>query len=195
MLKKVTKNPSRTLVKTREKKFLVGNRIPKEYFITKGAGESNIAIHAGSYHLALKKAGIETCNIMTYSSIMPKNSKQIKQQKQFIHGEVMESIMAVAHSKKGKRATAGVIYGWLYDKKTKEKYGGLVCEHNGEYPLKEINQKLKESLNELYINGFDKKYDLKKIKIITKTIVPKKEFGTALVGICFVSYEIPIINQ
>ncbi|MBN2212904.1 MAG: arginine decarboxylase, partial [Bacteroidales bacterium] len=45
--------------------MVVGNRIPKDYFITKGTGESDIAIHAGSYHLALKAAGIEMANIMT----------------------------------------------------------------------------------------------------------------------------------
>ena len=42
---------------------VIGNRIPKDYFITKGTGESNIAVHAGSYHLALKAAGIEMANI------------------------------------------------------------------------------------------------------------------------------------
>jgi hypothetical protein len=33
-------------------------RIPKDYFETSGKGESDIAVHAGSYHLALKEAGI-----------------------------------------------------------------------------------------------------------------------------------------
>ena len=53
------------------KHILIGNRIPKDYFITKGIGESDITTHAGSFHLALKEAGIETANIVTYSSIMP----------------------------------------------------------------------------------------------------------------------------
>ena len=45
--------------------IVVGNRIPKDYFVTKGHGESDITVHAGSYHLALKQANIETFNIMT----------------------------------------------------------------------------------------------------------------------------------
>ena len=57
--------------------ILVGNRIPKDYFITKGTGESNIAIHAGSYHLALQQAGIEMVNIITYSSILPRIANRI----------------------------------------------------------------------------------------------------------------------
>ena len=60
--------------------ILIGNRIPKDFFITKGKGESDITVHAGSYHLALKDANIEMCNIMTYSSILPKiGSKEVSE--------------------------------------------------------------------------------------------------------------------
>jgi arginine decarboxylase len=177
--------------------FLIGCRIPKDYFVTKGTGESDITIHAGSYHLALKQAGIEMCNIMTYSSIMPKIAKEIMKPdpSALTHGSVMECIMAVAHSRAGRRATAGIIYGWLYDKKTGEKFGGLVCEHNGDYSLDEINKKLRASLNELYYNGFSEKYFLEDIKFITETITPEKKFGTALVSICFTDYVYPILRR
>ena len=76
--------------------LLIGNRIPKDYFITKGCGESNITIHAGSYHLALKTAGIEMCNIMTYSSILPAIATEIERPQHLYHGSVMETIMAVS---------------------------------------------------------------------------------------------------
>jgi arginine decarboxylase len=177
--------------------FLIGCRIPHDYFVTKGVGESDITIHAGSYHLALKNAGIEMYNIMTYSSIMPKIANEIKKPdpSAIIHGSVMECIMAVAHSQKGKKATAGIIYGWLYDKVTGEKFGGLVCEHNGDYSLEEINKKLNASISELYYNGFSEKYDLRDIRVITDTISPEKRYGTALVSICFTNYVYPVINE
>ncbi len=194
MLKNLKKSIVKTQLVTR-REITIGNRIPKDYFITKGVGESEVTIHAGSYHLALKNAGIEMCNIMTYSSIMPKIAREIKKPEGFIHGEVMESIMAVAHSKKGKRASAGIIFGWLYDKQTREKYGGLVCEHNGEYSVKEIKRLLKLSIAELYYNGFSEKYELKKIRIITESFVPQKRFGTVLVGICFTDYIYPVISN
>ncbi|MEM4637563.1 MAG: pyruvoyl-dependent arginine decarboxylase [Candidatus Woesearchaeota archaeon] len=174
------------------KNITIGMRIPKDYFITKGKGESDITIHAGSYHLALKDAGIEMCNIMTYSSIMPAISKEISKPN-LVHGAVMETIMAVANGKKGQKVTAGIIYGWLYDKKTGKKFGGLVCEHNGTYDEKEVEKRLRASLNELYINGYSEKYDLKDIKIVKNSINVKKKHGTALVAICFVNYEIPLI--
>jgi len=172
---------------------VIGNRIPKDFFMTTGHGESDITIHAGSYHLALKAAGIEMCNIMTYSSIMPSIATEIERP-QIVHGEVMESIMAVAHSTKGKPATAGIIYGWLYDKITRKKYGGLVCEHNGTYSKKEIEKLLRLSLNELYTNGFDDKYDLKDIRLTAESFTPKKKYGTALVAICFKNYVVPMIG-
>jgi arginine decarboxylase len=63
----------------------LGCRIPKEYFETSGKGESDIAIHAGSYHLALKDANIEKYNIMTYSSILPGIARLIPQPNHMLH--------------------------------------------------------------------------------------------------------------
>jgi arginine decarboxylase len=174
--------------------ILIGSRIPKDYFVTSGIGESDIQIHAGSYHLAMKDAGIETYNIMNYSSILPGIAREVKRPKNNHHGAVMELISAVSHSTKGKRATAGVIYGWLYNKKTGKKYGGLVCEHNGNFTVSAIEKSLRLSLNELYTNGFSQDYDLKEITFLHKTIVPKKKYGTAMVAICFVNYKVPVLR-
>jgi arginine decarboxylase len=178
----------------KEKEILIGMRIPKDYFITTGKGESNITIHAGSYHLALKDAGIEMCNIMTYSSIMPGISKEIKRPKIITPGSVMETISAVATSKKGKRATAGIMVGWLYNKKTKSKFGGLVCEYHGNKTIEGVKKELTSSLYEIYNNGFSEKYDIKDIDYNYKTIIPKKKYGTSIVAICFINYIVPIIK-
>jgi len=175
--------------------ILTSNRIPKDFFITKGKGESDITVHAGSYHLALKDAGIEMYNIMTYSSILPNIANRIERPAQTTHGSVMETIMAVANAPKGKRATAGIIYGWLHNKITGEKYGGLVCEYNGNLAEKEAAKQLNESLNELYTNGYADDYELKDIMLISESFVPRKKFGTALVSLCFTTYLFPIIND
>jgi arginine decarboxylase len=179
--------------KSLSKNVLFGNRIPKDFFVTSGKGESDITVHAGSYHLALKSAGIEMANIMTYSSIMPGIAHEVKRPK-IEHGAVVESIMAVATSKKGKRATAGIIYSWLHDRKTGKRFGGLVCEHNGEYTLAQIEKLLRASLNELYTTGFKERYALRGTRMLTESFVPKKRFGTALVAICFTSYEWPVLK-
>ncbi len=174
--------------------IVIGNRIPQDYFETKGIGESDIAIHAGSYHLALKAANIEKFNIMTYSSILPGIAHKIDQPKHIEHGAVLESIMSVCTANKGERATAGIIYGWLYDKKTKDKFGGLVCEHYGDHDVDGIKKLLRSSIDELYFNGFSEDYQLNDITYLTESFVPKKTYGTALVALCFTSYYYPVIQ-
>ncbi len=174
--------------------IVIGNRIPKDYFITKGSGESDITIHAGSYHLALQKAGIEKMNIMTYSSILPPIANEIPKPTGLTYGAVMETIMATAHGNKGELVSAGIISGWLYDRNDHSKFGGLVCEHNGNYTIEEIKQKLNDSLNELYTNGFEKDFYIKGIRTITESFIPIKNYGTALVALCFTNYIYPIIR-
>ena len=153
--------------------LLIGNRIPKDYFVTKGKGD----------------------NIMTYSSILPAIAKEIEKPARQIHGSVMETIMACADAEQGERATAGIIYGWLYDRLTEKKYGGLVCEYNGNIEEETVKKQLRASLEELYINGFSDDYHLDDIKIITESFVPQKRFGTALVALCFTNYLYPIIGR
>ncbi|KPK80357.1 MAG: hypothetical protein AMS27_17105, partial [Bacteroides sp. SM23_62_1] len=133
--------------------ILTGNRIPIDYFETSGTGESDITIHAGSYHLALKSAQIEMCNIIAYSSILPGIARKIEKPGHIEHGAVMESIMSVCHAEKGERATAGIIYGWLSEKYSGKRFGGLVCEHYGNYDEKKLERRLKASLEEIYWNG------------------------------------------
>lgn len=182
------------VVRFKQKSLLVGNRVPKDFFITTGAGQSDITIHAGSYHLALRDAGIDRCNIMTYSSILPSIATEIDKPNNLVHGSVMETIMACANSKKGQRATAGIIFGWLYDKKTDEKYGGLVCEYNGHLSEEEAGKNLKMSLMELYENGYSEDFEIRNVRLVTRSFTPTKKFGTAIVSLCFVNYAHPVLD-
>jgi arginine decarboxylase len=102
--------------------------------------------------------------------------------------------MAVANARKDENATAGIIYGWLCHRKTGNKYGGLVCEYNGNKSVKEAKIQLNESLNELYENGYSRDYSLEKTRYIVENIIPKKKYGTSLVELCFVNYIYPIID-
>src|SRR4030065_2117876 len=111
--------------------ILLGNRIPKDFFVTEGTGQSDITVHAGSYHLALRDAGIEMCNIMTYSSILPAVANETAKPPRLTHRTVLETIMATANANAGTRATAGITWGWLFDRSTGERHGGLVWGDNG----------------------------------------------------------------
>jgi len=174
-------------------RLLLGNRIPHEFFITKGSGESDITIHAGSFHLALCNAGIGMKNIVTYSSVLPAEARQIEMPEYLKQGDVMEAIMAAGHCRKGERITAGMAIGWLYERDTGVKFGGLVSEISGNYPVGEIEQKLNESMLEIYHHGYDD-YRLGDLQMITETFVPHKQYGTALVALCFNSYIYPVLK-
>jgi len=173
--------------------ILLGNRIPKDFFITTGIGESDITVHAGSYHLALRDAGIEMCNIMTYSSILPAIATEVPRPQTLKHGAVMETIMATANAPAGERASAGIIWGWLQNKRTGERHGGLVCEYNGSLEEEEVERQLRASIEELYANGYAEDFDLENTRLIRRSFVPEKRFGTALVGLCFLNYLWPVL--
>jgi arginine decarboxylase len=195
----MNKNSQKLLLKegtTQELKIITSTRIPKDFFVTTGVGESDITVHAGSYHLALKEAGIERCNIMTYSSILSGIATEIPKppQDKLVHGSVLETIMANSTAKKGERATAGIIFGWLFDKNTGKKHGGLVCEYNGSGTEEECADSLRKSLREMYENGYSDQFRMKDIKIIEKSFVPKKKYGSALVALCFVNYVFPVLG-
>ena len=174
--------------------LIIGNRVPRKFFWTSGVGESDITIHAGSYHLALKEAGIEKYNIMVYSSIMPSIAEESSRpvNDEIVYGSVMETIMAVSSGETGKRLTAGIIYGGLYNKVTGKKYGGLVAEYSGHEPDEDAKRSLKSSLDELYENGFSEDYALKDIRMQTRSFIARKKFGTAIVALGFKDYIYPI---
>ena len=174
-------------------RLFLGNRIPYEFFITKGSGESDITIHAGSFHLALCQAGIGMKNIVTYSSVLPAEARQIEMPENMKQGDVMEVIMAAGHCRKGERITAGMAVAWLYEPDSGGKIGGLVCELSGNYPVEEIEEKLNEIMQEIYQNGYEK-YKLGDLQLITETFVPRKQHGTALVALCFNSYLFPVLQ-
>ena len=137
--------------------IIAGMRVPKTFFVTEGIGESDITVHAGSYHLALKDAGIERFNIMVYSSILPGIAEEVPRpiNPEGTHGAVMETITACETSRKGERATAGIIFGWLKEKDTEKKYGGLVCEYHSKLTPEDAEKSLRQSLNELHQNGYE----------------------------------------
>lgn len=91
--------------------FKAGNKIPYEFFITSGIGESDITIHAGSFDETLRDAGIHNANISFLFFYFARDAKRIKKPKELPSGCVLEMIMAVAYGKKGERVTAGLILG------------------------------------------------------------------------------------
>ncbi|MFH1753108.1 MAG: arginine decarboxylase, pyruvoyl-dependent [Candidatus Omnitrophota bacterium] len=94
------------MILTGSKKILV----PKKVFFTKGVGSHKEELR--SYELALRDAGIEKCNIVTVSSIMPPDCKIVSRNegiKELIPGMVTFSVMARCSSCEPHRLIAASI--------------------------------------------------------------------------------------
>ena len=118
--------------------MIFGNRIPYEYFATSGKGESEagsqgLKYETGSYDAALTDAGIEDCNIIEYTSVIPTHAKKISKEdglKRINWGEAMECIKAQANGDKGEFISTAVLTTDVYDN-TNKYLGGFALEYSG----------------------------------------------------------------
>lgn len=198
--------------------IILGNRVPYEYFITKGKGESNagsegLPYETGSYDAALTEAGIQNTNVIEYTSVMPTDSREISKEeglKRIQWGEVLECIKAQANGKKNSKISVAVMTTDVTDPKGKY-LGGFACEYSGSGTEKEAGVSLMESiigiikrrgygtLKENTQMGKDYKtdrgYTIHPGKIFTyDNLVVTKEHGSVFTAICFVSYKFPTLS-
>jgi arginine decarboxylase len=197
---------------------LFGNRIPYEFFLTKGKGESNagsegLPYETGSYDEALNDAGIQNTNIIQYTSVIPVEAKEIPLAEGLNHiqwGEVMECIKAQSDGKRGEYISAAVMTTTITDPRGKY-LGGFACEYSGHGLQSDAEKSLLESIigmikrrgygnlndrTELYKdNVTDKKYIIHPGKIfLYDALKIKKEHGSVFTAICFVSYKYPHLS-
>ena len=190
--------------------------MPHEFFITKGKGESNIGspglpYEIGSYELALTSAKIQNANIIEYTSIIPKESKEIPRNKASIQwGEVLECIKSQTNGSKGEFISCALMVTNIYDSNHRF-IGGIACEYSGSGSKSDSETIFMSSIGDLIERrGFGKVVNLNLYKdnVTTKGFIihPGKHFiyesmkiqklyGTVITAICFVSYKIPIKNN
>lgn len=201
--------------------LILGNRVPYEFFITQGKGESNagskgLPYETGSYDAALFNAGIQNANVIEYTSVMPTESKEITKEeglKRLQWGEVLECIKAQANGKQGSKISAAVITTSVTDPKGKY-LGGFACEYSGSGSREEAEQSLLQSIvgmierrgygvmkesdkMQLYKdNVTDKGYKIHPGKnFIYEFLDVTKEHGSVFTAICFVSYKFPALKK
>lgn len=201
------------------KEFILGNRVPYEYFITSGSGESNVGseglpYETGSYDQALTKAGIENANVIEYTSVIPTHAKQVSKEEGISRiqwGEVLECIKAQANGDKGKFISSAVMTTDVYDPNGKY-LGGFACEYSGSGTKKEAEKSLEGSIDgiierrnfgttkggaKMYKdNVTDKGYKYHPGKLfVYEGLDVKDDHGTVLTAICFVSHRYPLLKQ
>ena len=200
--------------------IILGNRVPYEYFMTKGKGESDagsegLPYETGSYDAALFEAGIQNANIIEYTSVMPTESKQISKEeglKRLQWGEVLECIKAQSNGKKGSKISAAVMTTSVIDPKGKY-LGGFAVEYSGSGTKQDAEASLAESVTGIIErsgygklkgggnlimykdNVTDNGYKIHPGKIFEyENLNVTKEHGSVFTAICFVSYKFPTLN-
>jgi arginine decarboxylase len=106
----------------------MGNMVPKKVFFTRGAGKHKNELQ--SFELALRNAGIEKCNIVTVSSIVPPNCKIITREKgvsQLRPGQITYCVMSRNSTNEPNRLVSAAI--GLAAPKDKNSYG-YISEHH-----------------------------------------------------------------
>lgn len=198
---------------------IFGNRIPYEYFITKGKGESNagsklLHYETGSYDDALNDAGIENCNVVQYTSVMPTQAKQLTKDeglKRLQWGEVLECIQAHADGETGAQLSVAIVVTDVHDPVGKY-LGGFACEYAGSDTKEKVELSLVESIAgmierrgygtvesgmKMYEDNITNMgYKIHPGKIFEyEALNVKKKHGSILVAICFVSYKFPVLHK
>ncbi len=169
----------------------VGSLLPKKFFVTKGKGEGDSELLAFDH--ALKDAGIQDCNLVFYSSILPHRAEELRKIPKLEFGSVLGVIMALAKGRKGERLTAGVGIGWIFDIRG-QRLGGMVVEYHGNGSRSEARNFLRRNLEGMFEARFGQKtsYELKFGRVVIESFVPRrKPYGACLAAVCFPSFVLP----
>jgi len=116
--------------------------IPKEFFITSGKAVSPVS-ELNAFDLALKKAGIAQCNLVSVSSILPKDCVEIKKHN-IPAGCITYSVLARMDGDEGTNIGAGIAWAWAKSKKY-----GLVAEAHGYMDRKALQGTLEWKIKEM----------------------------------------------
>ena len=182
----------------------LGARVPFQYVVVSGAGQSNFGpgndpYETASYDIALQDAGIENCNIVKYTSVIPPGAEMIPmseaiQKGLFHHGMVLESIMAQVNGKNGEHLCAGV--GTMKVMKRTDDgsclVGGFAAEYEGHETEDKASHILRQALTGIFDRryGNDSSYYKTDIETHTESLVVDDDFGTVLVALGFLTFTV-----
>lgn len=191
--------------------FVLGNRIPFEYFVTFGHNDTDIGPgddpwETGSYDLALMAAGIENFNVLKYTSVLPPESVEIDPnfaKKYFHHGAAIETIMSDLNGVQRDTLVTGVGRIWVRTADD-ELVGGFAAEYKKRYenqtvPEEQARADAMDALHTSLMGEVNRRYDASAYNVSEPTYTidyldVQKKYGTSLVALCWVSYIFPLLE-
>ncbi len=153
--------------------------LPKRFFVTTGRGLSNHS-PLNAFDAALVDAGIQQCNLVPVSSILPRDAEEIEFYK-FPPGAITFCVMAKHVGRAGEIIGAGVCWGMGVDSEG-NRYGLIVEAHghlDNESLETELRMKLKEMARirrmRLYASGVK----------VDSMVVPRGKYGCVVAALVF----------
>jgi len=185
-----------------------GCRIPCEYVVVKGRGQSSADTGAdhfetSAYDIALLDAGIENFNVMMYTSVLPPQSKEITMQEAqdrglIRHGAVLETIKAEMDGVQGEFLCTGVGRIWVYRlvEGEKELIGGFAAEYEGNSSEEKAAKTLLADLKGIVQRRYGGQPDIVTgpPEIDTCSMIVDEDYGVCFTALCFLTYINPGIS-
>jgi arginine decarboxylase len=178
---------------------MFNNKIPNEYFLTVGSGESNLKSKSNettSFDAALVDAGIGNVNVITYSSMIPPKAKEVPRGVNN-WGEVMDCIISRKDGTYKQKISVGIMIVDVINPQGL-KLGGFAMEYTGKDSYTVSKGKLTIILKDMVyrrnygtlLESFktDLGYSIIPKNYIFKSMTIKKKYGTVIAAICFKNY-------
>ena len=156
--------------------------IPKEFFIVSGKATSPVS-ELNAFDLALKKAGVAQCNIVSVSSILPPKCKERKWRK-LPPGVITHAVMARMDGDEGTTIGAGIAWAWEKNKKY-----GIVAEAHGYMDMKALKETLEWKIREMAkIRGIEIDQIDYRVEVLR---VPMDNYGCVLAALVYCPDDVP----
>lgn len=161
------------------RRVIQGPFTPKRFFVTSGKAVSSIS-NLNAFDTALWRAGIAQCNLVSVSSILPAEAKEVSPFP-ITPGTITFAVLSRMDGLAGQTICAGIAWGWTMNG---EGLGyGLVAEDHGyksEEALRlELRLKLREMAEVRGVKLTDEKFRIEHLK------VPEKRYGCVLTALVY----------
>ncbi len=160
--------------------------IPRKVFFTSGVGKHENKLL--SFELALRDAGIEKCNLVKVSSILPPNCELIDRErglKELNSGQITFVVMGEISSKEeGEKIVASLACAYPKNSKHRGYIAEYCCKNKSE---KEARKKAEEMAAFMLSSLFNIKSEEIQIKSVSNsTIVEKGKWNTVIAAAVFI---------
>lgn len=163
-----------------------GMFLPKEYFLTSGQGTSTES-DLNAFDDALSEAGIDECNLIYASSIIPRDAVEIRKVR-ITPGTITFAVVARMDGDEGEVIGAGIGYS-----KCRNKKGityGFVAENHGYKETRTVKAELMKRLQRM---ASSRGLKLVRPKVVTRSMcVPRDRYGCVLVALVYVPFTLSI---